>query len=629
MALLDLICIRRKGSWILEAFLSVALIQCSLALAFSLVAPTQPISRAAATITTVAPIFAAPETTVSSNSLPRALEIASVLTTSVLVPVVSTLVFQGLPTDWNEFWLRKTIFHSETTNAERLTAAIEKLGPTYVKFGQALSSRSDIVPTALSDALGKLQDDMATTFDTLTASQIIRTELKLKGVDAGTIEALLKSLSQEPVAAASIGQVYKAYLPEYGPVAIKVQRPGIRALVTRDEAMLLSVAEWIESLPSMSSSQNRLVAAKLVDAVDEFMSRVTEELDYTNEAANMEKFAKLYSHRTGSSSTVKVVVPEVLTDYCTENILLMEWIQGTKLTDFQADDADDSLTENLAMLQSASASTLSQLFDTGILHADPHDGNLLKVKSDDGNIMLGYLDFGMLSTVPESVRDGLVCAVVQMVFARNVEAVAILFGELQLLNEQTLQDPTQRAALVKALDDIMANVLHFPDTEAGTTAIPDLSFDSLLGGLSLIVARFEFKLPPYFLNNARALATLEGITKKLDPTHSSMRAIYPFALKRLFGNPSGSPVVEKTVMDLLRHPATGEMAAEKLFQLLDDSARLSGNTRRQVVKDILKTRGGRRMARKIGLELARASVGRRFRRTANQLSNSRLTFFRL
>jgi aarF domain-containing kinase len=616
---------RTRRSWVLAAGFLWVTEYSVVAISLAPVLPTEQLSFRAAHTSAALPT-ARTRTTTSANDHPRAFEIGCILTKSVVAPVVSTLVLQGLPSDWNEFWLRKTV-NTGWSNAERLTAAIEELGPTYVKFGQALSSRADIVPESLTNALGKLQDNMAATFDTATAKLIIQTELKQKSVEAGVISALLDSLSKEPIASASIGQVFKGVLPNYGPVAVKVQRPGIREMVRRDEVMLRTVAGWLESLPSLSASQDRLIAAKLVDAVDEFMSRVTEELDYRNEAANMLKFAKLYSHRTGSSDSVRVVVPEVLTDYCTNNIIVMEWIVGTKLTEFQADDVD-SRAENLAILKIASAATLSQLFDTGVLHADPHDGNLLKVKTDDGNVMLGYLDFGMLSTVPESVRDGLVCAVAQMVFAKNVEAVANLFGELQLLNEKTLKDPTQRAALVTSLDKIMAEVLRFPDAKDGTTAIPDLSFDSLLGGMSLMVARFEFKLPPYFLNNARALATLEGITKKLDPKHNSMKAIYPFALKRVFGNPSGSLVVEETLMDLLRDPATGAVTAERLVRILDDAALLSGKTRRQVVKEILKTKEGRRIARKIGLELARGAVRRRFFK-AKQRSTSRAPFFRL
>lgn len=213
------------------------------------------------------------------------------------------------------------------------------------------------------------------------------------------------------------------------PVAVKVQRPCIRAVVERDAALLGSVAACIESLPSPVGG--RLVATELVDAVEEFMSRIFGELDCRNEMANAATFAGLYSYRHGSCKNVKVVVPEMLPELCTDDVLVMEWLDGTKLTSIHNVSSDD-LATNIVLIETGIECTLSQLLDTGVLHADPHGGNLLRLELPEGP-RLGYLDFGLLSTVPSEVRDGLVCAVAQLVFARDVEAVANLFGEPGLL----------------------------------------------------------------------------------------------------------------------------------------------------------------------------------------------------
>jgi len=236
-------------------------------------------------------------------------------------------------------------------------------------------------------------------------------------------------------------------------------------------------------------------------------------------------------------------------------------------------------------------------------------------------VMLGYLDYGMVSTIPDQVRDGLVCAVVQMVFARNTEAVALLFVELRLLKQETLDDPTQRAALIAALDNLLMEAFDFPDEDDASdgTAIPTLRFDSVLGGLTLLVAKFEFQLPPYFINNARALATLEGLTRKLDPNYNSMKDIYPVALRRLFNNPTGSPVVEECLLNLARDPVTGVATTKRVAQLLRESALYSGKTRRRVVRDILKTAGGRRMSRKIVREVLRGKFSRKKTTSARPL----------
>jgi predicted unusual protein kinase regulating ubiquinone biosynthesis (AarF/ABC1/UbiB family) len=237
------------------------------------------------------------------------------------------------------------------------------------------------------------------------------------------IKALVSSFSELPVAAASIGQVYEAYLPSTQSgqppirVAVKVQRPRVRQVVEQDTKMLLAIAEFLDSIPAISflpSSSNprsstiplpsrskptqRLINTQLVPAVREFMSRILEELDYRNEANNIVTFANLYSEGGSSSSNIsspkrkknttipRVVVPEVYRDWCTENVLVMEWIDGTKLTNVRRrevvngdddsgnnnDNGDDDATrkENLALVKVAIDCTLHQLLVTGTLHGE-------------------------------------------------------------------------------------------------------------------------------------------------------------------------------------------------------------------------------------------------------------------
>ena len=386
------------------------------------------------------------------------MEIGGVVVGELLAPLLASLVVSGIPDSWETFWAQS---NGEFTNAQRATRALEELGPTFVKFGQALASRPDVIPKSLADGLSTLQDDMQP-FDTEVAKDIIRAELNAT-LNAEALEAFVNSLTDEPIAAASVGEVFKGYLSSDSgpvPVAVKVQRPGIRTVVERDAALLRSVATWIESLPSPTGG--RLIATELVDAVEEFMSRVFEELDYRNEAANAATFASLYSYRGGSCDKVKVFVPEIMPELCTDNVLVMEWLDGTKLTSVTGTLDDKELKENIKLIETGIDCTLSQLLDTGVLHADPHAGNLMKTMTEEGP-RLGYLDFGLLSTVPSRVRDGLVCAVAQLVFAKDVEAVAKLFGELSLLPQEVLLDSKERAALTKALEQTMAESLVYPN----------------------------------------------------------------------------------------------------------------------------------------------------------------------
>ena len=630
----------------------------------------------------------------------RAAEVASVAVLDVALPLIASAAkfsSSSTPQGWDAFWsssaaagaaidggVATSTKGTAATNAQRVAAALENLGPTYVKFGQALSSRPDIIPPSLAAALSKLQDDMEP-FDTDLAKDIVRTELlgtnsrkrgerwghenvgingalhreefgdgdKNNGrkdtrsttaasdahIDEETVHALVDSLSARPIAAASVGQVYKGHLPGYGPVAVKVRRPGVEDTVESDYALLRTVALLIESIPALPSTskavlsssssasasasastsasqvpkQDRLIATELVAAIDEFMGRLIEELDYNREERNARRFASLYAVGTGSAVDTMpdvngkgVVVPEFLPGLCTDNVIVMSWIEGTKLTDVSEKAAltredKQSVKENLELIELATQCTLSQLLDTGVLHADPHGGNLLKVEvpgSDPPRYRLAYLDFGIVSYVPSQVRDGLVCAVASLVFAGDTAAVADLFGELQLIPEDVLNDPSERAALQAAMKQTLQESLKYPDVnDDGETAVPVLLFDKLLDALSRLVPRFRFDLPPYFINNARALSTLEGIARTLDPSFNVLSVMYPTALNRMFQNPTKSPVVDETLQSLIRSKDTGRIDRKKVSDLLRDSALISGHSKRKVISDVLKTRGGRKLIR--------------------------------
>ncbi len=366
----------------------------------------------------------------------RASEIGIILGGKVVAPILLSTLFSAFrPGDyddggWDTFWATTTPAasssasskHAVISHAARFANALELLGPTYVKFGQALGSRPDVVPPSLSMALSSLQDDMEP-FRSVEARDIVTKELMASHHSKEDIKALVSSFSELPVAAASIGQVYEAYLPSTQSgqppirVAVKVQRPGVRQVVEQDSKMLLAIAEFLDSIPAISfppSSSNpssstiplpsrskptqRLINTQLVPAVREFMSRILEELDYRNEANNIVTFANLYSEGGSSSRNIsspkrkknttipRVVVPEVYLDWCTENVLVMEWIDGTKLTNVRRrevvngdDDSgnnngngDDDATrkENLALVKVAIDCTLHQLLVTGTLHGE-------------------------------------------------------------------------------------------------------------------------------------------------------------------------------------------------------------------------------------------------------------------
>ena len=496
------------------------------------------------------------------------------------------------------------------SNAQRISLAIEKMGPTFVKFGQALSSRSDIIGVDLARALSSLQDNMDI-FDTSVAKKIIKHDLA-HVEKSGKVNELISSMADTPVAAASIGQVYRAFLTDYGAVAIKVKRPGIVDVVESDAQLLRFCARIAEGLPF------GIIKTELVNGVNEFMTRLFEELDYERERNNAMRFADLYSVNGGTARNTLpspypgvepgVIVPEMISELCSTNVLTMTWVDGKKLVDLNVSQSIESSSENLSLLVQGIQCTLSQILETGVMHADPHGANLLKVSSKTTHSSidrLAYIDFGILADVPSQVRDGLVCAVSCLIFQRNIKAVASLFGELRLIPEDVINDPIQLGAFTKALQEVADSVLLYNDS----TNIPSLQFNKLLEGLVGLVPRFQFQLPPYFLNNARALGTLEGMARSIDSDFNVLSVVYPFALQRLMKNPSGSPIVDQTLKNLICND-DGTIDRVKATTLLRDASTLSGVRRRVVIRDILQSKGGRKFLRSLGRDEVKNRIKR-------------------
>ena len=461
---------------------------------------------------------------------------------------------------------------SDSSRSEGLVEAVGALGPTYAKFGQALSSRGDIVGEDLARAVHGLCDDM-TAFSDERAVEIVREDLGAEG------EAVAEAVraAGAPRAAASLAQVYKATL-DGETVAIKVQRPEIREMVDADAALLRLGASAVE--------RTGKVKARALDAVNEFCSRLYEEMDFRREAANLMQFNALYGENGSAAKSLPkpgIVVPRLIDKYGVgERVIVMEWIEGEKLTAGRtgAVNADD-----LHYVKLGISCTLSQLIETGVMHADPHGGNILKLPNGG----LAYLDFGLVSTVPQQVRDGLVAAVALLIFSRNYAAVGRLFGELMLIPPEVLEDESEMRALESALEDAANATLKFP--EGG--GVPNVRFDQLLGALVALVPRFKFVLPPYFLNNARALGTLEGMAKSADANFNILAEVYPYSMKKLLANPEGSPVIRKVIRQLATDERTRSLSIHKLFAMLQDVSLLASTPRFRVALDALREREGR------------------------------------
>ena len=422
-----------------------------------------------------------------------------------LVPI--GLYLLGVGFDWLTGRVKNTdVARSRAKEAADLVAS---LGPAFIKAGQALSTRPDIVPPVLLEELAQLQDQLPG-FDSALAMACIEEDLGAAVLD------IFEQLDPEPISAASLGQVHKGVLKGGQIVAVKVQRPGLREQITLDLYIVRNIAAWL--------NQNvGLIRSDLVALIDELGKRVFEEMDYFNEAANAERFAELHANNP------RIAVPHIYHQATSRRVLTMEWIEGVKLTNLEAVrgigvDPDD-------MVKIGVSCSLQQLLEHGFFHADPHPGNLLALA--DGR--LAYLDFGMMSEVSRESRTGLIQAVVHLV-NRSFSKLSKDFVSLGFLAEDVNLEP-----IVPAFETVFGQAIE--------QGVSRMDFKAVTDDLSGVMYRFPFQVPPYYALIIRSLVTLEGIALSVDPEFKILGAAYPYFARRLMEDPD--PTLRQSLKEML------------------------------------------------------------------------------
>ena len=424
-----------------------------------------------------------------------------------LVELVWTFIGFGLGLLWD----RQTgpQEKNEAKRAVQLRNVLTKLGPAYIKIGQALSTRPDLVPPAFMEELVKLQDQIPP-FPNEIAFRLIKEDL------GETPDNIYAEISPNPVAAASLGQVYKGRLKTGEDVAIKVQRPGLTAQITRDIYLLRQLAQW-------ACDNLSVVRSDLVSIMDEFGTRIFEEMDYTHEGENAQRFESLYGY------IPDIIVPEIYTELTARRVLTMEWINGTKLTEPAILEAKGLKATEIVEI--GVQCSLRQLLEHGFFHADPHPGNLLV--TDDGK--LAYLDFGMMCDVESYQRYGLIEAIVHMV-NRDFDGLANDYVKLEFLTPDT-----NLAPIIPALAKVFNNALG--------ASVAELNLKSITDEFSALMYEYPFRVPAYYALIIRSLVTLDGIAISVDPDFKVLSKAYPYVAKRLLTDPS--PELRQSLQELL------------------------------------------------------------------------------
>ena len=397
--------------------------------------------------------------------------------------------------------LKKKIFPEKVTKLEkiqRLTLpqrtrlACEELGPTFVKLGQILSVRPDLIPREFAEEFSKLQDEVP-------SFSFEEVEEQFKKEFGKSIKELFIEFDKRPVAAASLSQVHKAKLISGETVAVKIQRPNVEKIVETDISILFSLVEFIE---------RRSISGHLfqpVEIIREFSQTVREELDFVNEGHNIGKF------RINFRESETVHIPKVYWKLTTKRILTMEFINGIKIS--KVINSKDSKFDKKVISNRGADMILKQILVDGFFHGDPHPGNIFIMEDN----IIAPIDFGMVGRIEESammnMADFLIAAI-----SNDADKVVKILEDMEIVDSEM------------DLKKIKAEISYFID-KYYNVPLKQLEMGRIIEEIMEIMIQHQIKVPSDLVLLTKALVTVEGVGRELDPDFNMVTRAKPFANK--------------------------------------------------------------------------------------------------
>lgn len=388
--------------------------------------------------------------------------------------------------------LRDELKMAQLSPAERMRLALEELGPSFVKLGQLLSTRPDVIPEMYITEFAKLQD-MVPSFPISVVREQIRREL---GVE---IEVLFSTFEPEPIAAASIAQVHRACLISGENVVVKVRRPGVVELVETDIDVLMGLALLAE---------RHLPGSDLYDPVGlvrEFSRTIRREMDFTREGHTIEKFAGNF---TGDKS---LYFPQVFWEASSKGVLSLEYIDGIKVSDFQT--LQSAGLDRALIARRGADAFLKMVLVHGFFHGDPHPGNVLILP---GNIVC-LLDYGMVGRLDKQLK-GYLIDLLLAITSKNVDEVISL-----LSFSGDLPDQLNIRAFKRDLSEFIDSYYERP--------LQEIEVGRLFLEFIEIITTYHIKFQPDLMLLSKALITIEGMGRELDPGFNMIEHLKPFLEK--------------------------------------------------------------------------------------------------
>ena len=434
---------------------------------------------------------------------------------------VLRLIFQGASKDRNvQKDLSKYLFN-----------VITDLGPCYIKLGQALSTRPDLVRQDWLTELTNLQDNLPP-FEHKIALKTVEKEL------GSPANILFDEFPNKPIASASLGQVYKAKIND-NYVAVKVQRPNLEFIIKRDIVILKLLANFLAPFLPLN------IGVGIGEIIDEFGKALFEEINYEKEAINAERFAKLFKNNN------QVIIPKVEKSFSSKKVITTSWIEGIKLKDRIEIEQNNLIPSSF--IRTGVISGLQQLFEHGYFHADPHPGNMFALRGgDENNGNIAYVDFGMMDSISTFDRLTLIKAIVHLI---NNEFLLLAkdFQKLGFLSEnQDLE------LLVNPLKEVLGNSLG---KEVG-----NFNFKEITDKFSKLMYDYPFRVPSRFALIIRAVVSQEGLALRLDPEFKIVRIAYPYIAKKLLTD--NSDEIVEILLEVI-FDKNGRIQIDKLESLLN------------------------------------------------------------
>ena len=437
---------------------------------------------------------------------------------------------------WWDRLFDRTAPEQRTQRARWLVQTLLDLGPTFIKIGQALSTRADLLPLEYVQALGQLQDRVPE-FSSDEAIALIQSELQ------GSLHSLYRDFDRFPIAAASLGQVHKARLHTGEEVVVKVQRPGLEKLFNLDFQVLYQLIQWSERLFRWTRKYN------LEAIYNEFRTLIYQEIDYLQEAKHADRFRKNFQDNP------RVIVPKVYWRYTTAKVMTMEYLPGIKIDDRQTLEAFGIDTREINQI--GICSYLKQLLIDGFFQADPHPGNM--AVTQDGRLI--FYDFGMMSEVNSLNRDQMI----QTFFAilkKDTDTVVETLTAMGLIEPMSDMTPVRR--LIQFLLD------KFRDRPVDVQAFTEIKEE-----LYVMFEQQPFRLPAQMTYILKALTTLDGIARSLDPQYNLIAAAQPF-IKSITVSRGGAGAIgelARQTRDFIRYrlraPSPLELSVQRLEERLE------------------------------------------------------------